>query len=172
MSISNPKSSLILSRLVISQPSTLFQNGLPSPAEPPFLKSKTKQVAYTETKQEPFVSTNGQKRCSFCGVQSTPMWRNGPGIFTTLCNSCGVKWRRGKILNSGTNKHHLYKAPLEKNCKLKVEKEISDIETETENKRQKIEHAEAETCFITPENSPQKGLFFINNRELQSSRCW
>jgi hypothetical protein len=37
------------------------------------------------------------------------MWRHGPGDFTNLCNSCGVKWRRGKILSSGDNRHHLCK---------------------------------------------------------------
>jgi hypothetical protein len=37
------------------------------------------------------------------------MWRHGPGNYTNLCNSCGVKWRRGKILSSGDNRHHLCK---------------------------------------------------------------
>ena len=48
------------------------------------------------------------KTCSYCHANSTPMWRHGPGIYTNLCNSCGVKWRRGKILSQGT---------FEKNCK-------------------------------------------------------
>jgi hypothetical protein len=37
------------------------------------------------------------------------MWRHGPGNYTNLCNSCGVKWRRGKILASGEHRHHLCK---------------------------------------------------------------
>ncbi|KAJ1561284.1 hypothetical protein HK096_005277, partial [Nowakowskiella sp. JEL0078] len=40
------------------------------------------------------------KQCDYCATKSTPMWRHGPpgSEFHTLCNSCGVKWRRGKIL--------------------------------------------------------------------------
>jgi GATA zinc finger len=51
----------------------------------------------------------GPRRCDFCGATSTPMWRHGPGEYTNLCNSCGVKWRRGKILANGENRHHLCK---------------------------------------------------------------
>ncbi|KAJ3090687.1 hypothetical protein HK102_002956 [Quaeritorhiza haematococci] len=46
-------------------------------------------------------SRNGARRiCSFCGKTSTPMWRNGPESHPTLCNSCGVRWKRGKILQA------------------------------------------------------------------------
>jgi hypothetical protein len=37
------------------------------------------------------------------------MWRNGPVNYTFLCNSCGVKWRRGKILATGIHRHPLLK---------------------------------------------------------------
>ena len=47
------------------------------------------------------------RKCNYCGVTSTPMWRHGPGNYANLCNSCGVKWRRGKILATGDNRHHL-----------------------------------------------------------------
>ncbi|KAJ3262258.1 dolichol-P-mannose synthesis [Boothiomyces macroporosus] len=39
------------------------------------------------------------RRCSYCTTTSTPMWRHGPVGYDTLCNSCGVKWKRGRILN-------------------------------------------------------------------------
>ncbi|KAJ3315927.1 dolichol-P-mannose synthesis [Boothiomyces sp. JEL0838] len=39
------------------------------------------------------------RRCSYCATTSTPMWRHGPVGYDTLCNSCGVKWKRGRILN-------------------------------------------------------------------------
>ncbi|RKP00371.1 hypothetical protein CXG81DRAFT_19675 [Caulochytrium protostelioides] len=38
------------------------------------------------------------RSCSFCAATQTPMWRHGPGIYVLLCNSCGVKFKRGKIL--------------------------------------------------------------------------
>ncbi|KAJ8325155.1 hypothetical protein O5D80_006112 [Batrachochytrium dendrobatidis] len=51
------------------------------------------------------------RKCNYCGATSTPMWRHGPGIYTNLCNSCGVKWRRGKILQTKQLRHPLC-APL------------------------------------------------------------
>ena len=39
-----------------------------------------------------------RKICTYCGTKSTPLWRSGPKEFKLLCNSCGVKWKRGKIL--------------------------------------------------------------------------
>jgi hypothetical protein len=63
--------------------------------------------------QQPFVTTRSAtcRRCNYCGATSTPMWRHGPGNYTNLCNSCGVKWRRGKILSNGEHRHHLCKPP-------------------------------------------------------------
>ncbi|KAI8907154.1 hypothetical protein EDD86DRAFT_48828 [Gorgonomyces haynaldii] len=49
------------------------------------------------------------RRCNYCGATSTPMWRHGPGEYVNLCNSCGVKWRRGKILQNAKYRHHLCK---------------------------------------------------------------
>jgi len=39
-----------------------------------------------------------KKRCEYCGVSETPMWRRGPGGTGSLCNACGVKWKHGKIM--------------------------------------------------------------------------
>ena len=58
--------------------------------------------------EAPIVQT-AQRRCHYCGSTSTPMWRHGPGEYVNLCNSCGVKWRRGKILQSTKYRHPLCK---------------------------------------------------------------
>jgi hypothetical protein len=60
------------------------------------------------TPEEP-TQSKGVKRCDYCKSTQTPMWRHGPGKYTNLCNSCGVKWRRGKILSTGEHRHHLCK---------------------------------------------------------------
>ncbi|KAJ3093227.1 hypothetical protein HK102_000028 [Quaeritorhiza haematococci] len=39
-----------------------------------------------------------RKACSFCRATSTPMWRHGPPEYPDLCNRCGVKWMRGRLL--------------------------------------------------------------------------
>lgn len=33
--------------------------------------------------------------CRNCGAMSTPQWRCGPEGPRTLCNACGVRWRKG-----------------------------------------------------------------------------
>ncbi len=35
-----------------------------------------------------------QLKCVHCGVTSTPLWRAGPAGPKTLCNACGVRWKK------------------------------------------------------------------------------
>ncbi|KAJ3031940.1 UNVERIFIED_CONTAM: hypothetical protein HDU68_010020 [Siphonaria sp. JEL0065] len=35
-----------------------------------------------------------ERKCTTCGATQTPMWRKGPLGQGTLCNACGVKWRK------------------------------------------------------------------------------
>jgi hypothetical protein len=53
----------------------------------------------TSTRNSHFYSSS-PKQCTYCGSTSTPLWRHGPPESPRLCNSCGVKWKRGKILQS------------------------------------------------------------------------
>lgn len=32
--------------------------------------------------------------CRECGTTSTPLWRYGPEGSKSLCNACGIKWKR------------------------------------------------------------------------------
>ncbi len=32
--------------------------------------------------------------CDFCGATSAPQWRKGTKQFPTLCNACGVRYKR------------------------------------------------------------------------------
>jgi len=36
-------------------------------------------------------------RCISCSTNDTPLWRAGPTGAKTLCNACGVKWKKGKL---------------------------------------------------------------------------
>jgi hypothetical protein len=60
---------------------------------------------------------NKSRVCDYCDATKTPQWRTGPLNYKTLCNSCGVKWRRGIILNYKGCVHHLYKKTLDKKTK-------------------------------------------------------
>ena len=41
--------------------------------------------------------TAGARRltCSNCATHQTPQWRCGPGGPRTLCNACGVRYKKG-----------------------------------------------------------------------------
>jgi hypothetical protein len=54
------------------------------------------------------------RTCSYCGTLSTPMWGHGPGEYVNLCDSCGLNWRRGKILQNAEYRQHLYKPAQKK----------------------------------------------------------
>ncbi|RCI04655.1 hypothetical protein CU098_011851 [Rhizopus stolonifer] len=41
-------------------------------------------------------------RCSYCATKYTTMWRSGPGGHGTLCNSCGIQWKREEILKGAS----------------------------------------------------------------------
>ena len=81
----------------------------PSPSSSSSLKKSSSLQAEEAGDASKAGSSSVQRKCAYCGTTSTPMWRHGPGDFTNLCNSCGVKWRRGKILSTGDNRHHLCK---------------------------------------------------------------
>ncbi|KAI8900984.1 hypothetical protein BC833DRAFT_579464 [Globomyces pollinis-pini] len=94
------------------QTADLTPNGLPSPTLSALPTSPKRKADALDEEPKPLVfdNTGTTRRCNYCGATQTPMWRHGPANFTNLCNSCGVKWRRGKILNTGENRHHLCKA--------------------------------------------------------------
>lgn len=37
-------------------------------------------------------------RCVHCRTMETPLWRSGPDGLKTLCNACGVRFKKGKLL--------------------------------------------------------------------------
>ncbi|TYH31846.1 hypothetical protein ES288_A01G204400v1 [Gossypium darwinii] len=41
-----------------------------------------------------------QGPCFHCGIDSTPLWRNGPPEKPVLCNACGSRYRLGKPLEN------------------------------------------------------------------------
>ncbi|CAH2065375.1 unnamed protein product [Thlaspi arvense] len=38
------------------------------------------------------------KSCLHCGTRNTPLWREGPKGAGTLCNACGMRYRKGQLL--------------------------------------------------------------------------
>mmetsp|Transcript_15948 Transcript_15948/g.39457 ORF Transcript_15948/g.39457 Transcript_15948/m.39457 type:complete len:483 (-) Transcript_15948:734-2182(-) len=43
-------------------------------------------------------NTTERLRCTNCHTADTPLWRSGPDGPKTLCNACGVRWKKGKLV--------------------------------------------------------------------------
>ncbi|KAM0948491.1 putative transcription factor C2C2-GATA family [Dioscorea sansibarensis] len=44
------------------------------------------------------------KSCAICTTTKTPLWRGGPSGPKTLCNACGIKYRKKKEKNNGSGR--------------------------------------------------------------------
>lgn len=62
-------------------------------AKVPAKKTKTKRVPQTQM-HTPRVPS-AKLGCANCGTESTPQWRAGPGGAGTLCNACGLRYKKG-----------------------------------------------------------------------------
>ncbi|KAA8499761.1 GATA transcription factor 9 [Porphyridium purpureum] len=59
------------------------------------------------------VASSAGKRCAHCSASDTPLWRVGPSGPKTLCNACGLRWRKtGRLddvddgaVHAGRNSH-------------------------------------------------------------------
>jgi hypothetical protein len=54
----------------------------PTPPSPPRLRAPAKE----------------KRECEHCGTDETPLWRKGPEGRPTLCNVCGMRFKKGKLL--------------------------------------------------------------------------
>lgn len=61
-------------------------------------------------------------RCVVCGVTDTPLWRSGPKGPKTLCNACGVRWKKGKLYVDGNQVSPPQLAFLEKTIQKRASK--------------------------------------------------
>lgn len=84
---------------------------------------------------------DGLLKCAYCSTKHTAMWRPGPGGHGTLCNSCGLQWKRGEILKgaiviSAQEERRLIKERKEKE-RAQEEAELERAEREQHKKVQK-----------------------------------
>ncbi|GAA5807910.1 hypothetical protein MFLAVUS_001290 [Mucor flavus] len=77
---------------------------------------------------------DGLLKCAYCSTKHTCMWRPGPAGHGTLCNSCGIQWKRGEILKDAP-----VISPEEEKRLIKERKErertLELLELERESKR-------------------------------------
>ncbi|XP_022720134.1 GATA transcription factor 15-like [Durio zibethinus] len=53
---------------------------------------------------EDMVSENNKKFCTDCKTTKTPLWRGGPAGPKSLCNACGIRYRKKRRAMLGLNK--------------------------------------------------------------------
>jgi hypothetical protein len=69
----------------------------PAPAPPAPAAPLASTVAAAQTALDAWHDAAGRKcrrGCFNCGLQKTPQWRMGPAGAKTLCNACGVRYRK------------------------------------------------------------------------------
>ncbi|XWS64471.1 hypothetical protein CRYUN_Cryun05aG0006700 [Craigia yunnanensis] len=53
---------------------------------------------------EDMMSENNKKLCTDCKTTKTPLWRGGPAGPKSLCNACGIRYRKKRRAMLGLNK--------------------------------------------------------------------
>nr|XP_043622959.1 GATA transcription factor 15-like [Erigeron canadensis] len=56
-------------------------------------------------------SKNDEKICDDCKTSKTPLWRNGPAGPKSLCNACGIRFRKKKTTVETNNDNNIKQPP-------------------------------------------------------------
>lgn len=79
--------------------------------------------------------------CAHCGTTKTPLWRNGPGGPKSLCNACGIRFKKAgrRSAANGT-----------------VESEVSPLPVATKTVKRKLESGEPQFWVVPADAKPRK----------------
>ncbi|XP_074589931.1 uncharacterized protein LOC141845827 [Curcuma longa] len=56
----------------------------------------TRRAKAEEEREAPAAVGSPTRVCTDCGTSETPLWRSGPSGPKSLCNACGIKYRKRK----------------------------------------------------------------------------
>ncbi|KAG8079196.1 hypothetical protein GUJ93_ZPchr0007g4982 [Zizania palustris] len=76
-------------------------------------------------KVDPVDDCTAPKACADCHTTETPLWRGGPGGPKSLCNACGIRYRKRRRAALGLDAADGAEQPLQKK-KAKKEKTEED----------------------------------------------
>ncbi|KAI5021998.1 hypothetical protein ZWY2020_058728 [Hordeum vulgare] len=65
----------------------------------------------------PAVAEGGRMCCVECRTTTTPMWRSGPTGPRTLCNACGIRYRKKRRQELDANVKHIAHTKQENICR-------------------------------------------------------
>ncbi|XP_042380849.1 GATA transcription factor 16-like isoform X2 [Zingiber officinale] len=57
---------------------------------------RAKAARWVKAEQEPAAARSPARTCADCSASETPLWRGGPEGPKSLCNACGIKYRKRK----------------------------------------------------------------------------
>ncbi|QCD91029.1 pre-rRNA-processing protein SRD1 [Vigna unguiculata] len=108
-SSSSSSSSVVDCTLSLGTPSTRFSQDQEKPTRHhqrtsvsnfcwDLLQSKHSPQSQTKSSRTPNTTSNTDpliaRRCANCDTTSTPLWRNGPRGPKSLCNACGIRFKK------------------------------------------------------------------------------
>ncbi|KAL6643145.1 hypothetical protein ACP70R_021326 [Stipagrostis hirtigluma subsp. patula] len=70
----------------------------PHPRAPPQVPAAEAAVRNPRAPPQAPAAKAADRRCRHCGTEKTPQWRGGPEGRRTLCNACGVQYRKGRLV--------------------------------------------------------------------------
>lgn len=71
------------------------------------MSTPSKAQSTTERPNAPPSTPNQGRKCVNCGATETPLWRAGPDGPKTLCNACGVRWKKtGSVVARSARTSH------------------------------------------------------------------
>lgn len=114
---------------------------------------------------------DGLLKCAYCSTKHTAMWRPGPAGHGTLCNGCGLQWKRGEILKDAPvislqEERKLIKEKKEKE-KLAEALELEKVEKETKKTSSK-KNADRSSQDIVDASSKKFAAQLLSQRKQQN----
>ncbi|XP_040375777.1 GATA transcription factor 16-like [Oryza brachyantha] len=74
--------------------------------------------------------SNGSKACADCHTTKTPLWRGGPGGPKSLCNACGIRYRKRRRAALGLDAAATDGAEQKKKAKKEKAEEEDEVTVE------------------------------------------
>ncbi|XP_024360216.1 uncharacterized protein [Physcomitrium patens] len=136
------------------------QSWLPNFLSSTGLASEVKATSRFERCMQP-EGINFVRVCAHCGTSKTPLWRNGPQGPKSLCNACGIRFKKAGRRSAANGSSELQDTPLTSVTAVKVENPKA-VDAD-------VDHQQCWEC--SPEVKPRKRSrgSFLHQRASESS---
>nr|ART92259.1 GATA transcription factor 1 [Physcomitrium patens] len=93
--------------------------------------------------------------CAHCGTSKTPLWRNGPGGPKSLCNACGIRFKKAGRRSAANGDLQLSPPTTPKAVKRKSEAQYWGIPKPRKRSRgsETVSSITWQSCVLTPKST-------------------